>query len=267
MGMKFAESTGGSGSWKNGKAVFANKEGTQKWKVTFEDKEVYKFLEDLLPEFPAKVMEGKEYYVSLIREKDSEGSPTDVVKEVESIRPMKWRDELVLVVDATRIDDEPSFYSKKNTYDESKPEIRMVNWFLEFQEGDYKGVRVPYNVHYRFQPDTDGNASWDFTQYQYEYPKSTRIHQCVEFYDKLMDVLSPPIEWTEDGNIIPALLARILDKKQYLIISGVEGWIDDKYTEKTNAPVTINEEVEARLEQVTNTEPLVPDILDEDDEW
>ena len=265
-GLGFAPSTQ-TGKWVNGNAKFAERDG--KWAVKFiESGEVWKFDADKLPEFPAKISTETEYYVSMALN-DTE-TAVDVVK---SIRPLRWRDELMLVVDCTRADGgkgEPTFYSKKSNYDETK-EVHMVNWMLEFVGGDYKGIQVPYNVHYRFTQDVEGNTIWDFSEYQYNHPKATRIKQVVEFYSEQMQVVSPdwPMKWPDDGNVIPELLARILQKKRYVRTFGKDGWIVDMEVDDTiKAPAPDNAPIPTE-EKVKTEEPTPFDAVEEtaDGDW
>ena len=233
--MKFAKSSGsGGGKWVSGKARFEERNKT--WKVIFapkkqgEESKSYKFPETLLPEFPKDVSLSGKYFVVIVLEADAGGEASDKVEKVSDIRPLMWVDEKMKIVDCTREgnkpDGTPKFYSKKSTYKEDE-EVHMVNWMFEFQEGEYKGVRVPYNVHYRFTSDEAGEAVYDFSEYVYELPQATRVHQVVNFYEKQLGVLETPIVWEEDGNIIPTLYGRILEADKTFLVTGVNGWIDD----------------------------------------
>ena len=232
--MEYAKSTGGGGKWVSGKARFEERNGT--WKVIFAPKKQgdepksYKFPDSLLPEYPEKVEIGTKYFVVIVLEAGADGEATSKVEKVSDIRPLMWVDELMKIVDCTREGNKPEgtpkFYSKKSTYKEDE-EVHMVNWMFEFQEGDYKGVRVPYNVHYRFTADENGEAVYDFSEYVYNLPQATRVHQVVNFYDKMLGVLDTPIVWEEDGNIIPTLYGRILAADKTFLVTGVNGWIDD----------------------------------------
>ena len=268
-GLGFAPSTQ-TGKWVNGNAKFAERDG--KWAVKFiESGEVWKFDADKLPEFPAKISTEIEYYVSLALDEFE-----TKVEVVQSIRPLRWRDELMLVVDCTRTDGgkgEPTFYTKTYKYDKGDTEVSQVNWMLEFQEGDYKGVIVPYNVHYRFTSDAEGNTIWNFSQYQYEYKNATRIRQVVEFYAEQMEVVSPdwPMKWPDDGNVVPELLARILQKKRYVRTFGKDGWISDMEVDNTikaPAPVVDNAPIPTE-EKVKTEEPTPFDAVEEtaDGDW
>jgi len=247
---------GNFGSYINGLARLKTKGDDVR--IKFKDGKVLEFKENLLPEFPKTFRSGDfEYYVSLTVEKDAQGEPTSKVEEIKSIRPARWDNELFLVVDVTRDPESniPTFYEKQSKFNEDDTK-KMVNWFLEFQEGEFKGVLVPFNVHYRFQNNGEGQAIWDFTEYAYNMPQATRIHHCVEWYVEIHNVLSDvrPIQWPDDGNIVPELLARILDNKVYLRASGKDGW-------------TINDTLHAVKVQETKAPTEEAEEAPEEDSW
>ena len=242
-GLGFSASSGG-GKWVNGEAQFKERDG--KWAVKFKTGETFHFSSDKLPKYPEKIaVDATAYFVSIMLDESEKN-----VEQVRSIRPMRWKDELMLVTDCTRVDDIPSFYSKTSNFDTNK-EVVQVNWMLEFvdKESPYFGVQVPYNIHYRFTVGDDGNAVWDFSEYQMNHPKATRIRQCVEFYVEQMGVLSPerPVEWPDDGNIIPELLARIKANKRYIRTFGKEGWIQD---------IDVDKEMNANPPAVVDNSPI-----------
>jgi|GEM_PF-2798672 hypothetical protein len=260
--MKYSKGNGGGGKWVSGKARFEERNGT--WKVIFAPKKQgdepksYKFPDSLLPEYPEKVEIGTKYFVVIVLEAGADGEATSKVEKVSDIRPLMWVDELMKIVDCTREGNKPEgtpkFYSKKSTYKEDE-EVHMVNWMFEFQEGDYKGVRVPYNVHYRFTADENGEAVYDFSEYVYNLPQATRVHQVVNFYDKMLGVLDTPIVWEEDGNIIPTLYGRILAADKTFLVTGVNGWIDDLEVIDVPEPVHPDPDVEKEDHAVTDTHP------------
>jgi|SaaInl7_200m_RNA_FD_contig_51_632025_length_1323_multi_3_in_0_out_0_2 hypothetical protein len=261
--MEYAKSTGGGGKWVSGKARFEERNGT--WKVIFAPKELgddpksYKFPDSLLPEFPKKVEIGTKYYVVIVLEAGANGEASTKVEKVSDIRPLTWVDEKMKIVDCTREGNKPEgtpkFYSKKSAYKEDE-EVHQINWMFEFQEGDFEGVRVPYNVHYRFTCSDDGLAIYDFSEYVYNLPQASRVHQVVNFYEKLLGVLDKPITWEEDGNIIPTLYGRILEANKTFLVSGSNGWIQDKEIEVVDVPEpSPDPDVEKEDHAVTDTHP------------
>lgn len=261
--MEYAKSTGGGGKWVSGKARFEERNGT--WKVIFAPKELgddpksYKFPDSLLPEFPKMVEIGTKYYVVIVLEAGANGEASTKVEKVSDIRPLTWVDEKMKIVDCTREGNKPEgtpkFYSKKSAYKEDE-EVHQINWMFEFQEGDFEGVRVPYNVHYRFTCSDDGLAIYDFSEYVYNLPQASRVHQVVNFYEKLLGVLDKPITWEEDGNIIPTLYGRILEANKTFLVSGSNGWIQDKEIEVVDVPEpSPDPDVEKEDHAVTDTHP------------
>ena len=255
--MEFKKSTGGGGKWFSGKAKLSESNGI--WTARFAPQEQggeaksFSFADSLLPEFPKAVPLSvtDKYFVGIVLESDGDNGATDKVEKVLSIRPLMWVDELMKIVDVTREGNSmgqnptgtPQYYTKKTNWNGVEGEKSQVNWMFEFVDGDFKGVQVPYNVHYRFECSESGKACYDFEPYQLDYSNSTRIRQVVFFYEKQLDILQLPIEWPEDGNIIPTLFARILDKDQYFSVSGNKGYIEDlEAVEKPTPPAPVVEE-------------------------
>lgn len=265
---KFASSFS---KWASGVCKFkALSDGRLEVKVKVWDRETkktvlkkYIFHDSLMPKVPAKIHEEDEYFVELVLDDSGNG-----VEKVYSIRPSRWSDELMLVVDMTRpgMDEAnpPAAYGP-DTYGRMK-----INAFLAFQEGEFKGVRVPYNLLDKFQNDGHGEVGFAFTQDTLDLPNASRIREFFEFYDGLMGVLDDPIEWPDDGNPYPELLDRIKANKRYVRTSGKEGRVIDIYPDRKHKEEPEKASFDEVVEELDKEKEAVTDEWGDDfeeDEW
>ena len=200
---KNALNFGGSSNsnWKKGVATFKFK--GKKVKIVMED-EKYIFTENLLPEFPKKIREKDTYFVELRLDEDGD------VADVSNIRPAKWMGLKMQMVDMTRPspDEDPAPYSYTANYSGKEVEETCFYMFWECvdPESEFFGVRFPNRYFYKFKNDGNGMVMWDGN---YDNPKATRLHRVVDHL-AMVKAVEQPIEWPEDDNILPTLLARAL---------------------------------------------------------
>lgn len=235
------------------------KAGDNKVRITFQDedtvfdngKNVKTFAYDDLPKTPKFTADSKDndYFVVLSPDGD----------EIESIGPVEGVF-TAKCIDLSRPkedeDPEPFEVSPKN---EKWDPYQAFLAFFEIQSGPFKKVKIPYFLHYKFEESkTDaGFAAWKGDP---ENKKATRLAQIIEFCEKL-DVVAEPIEWPEDGNVLPTLLDRILENNKTVKIVVKKGYIDSlmsAYDEK--------EETEEEETPKVKSKKPVRESSDDDDE-
>lgn len=194
------------------------KVGKSKVKVTFKDGDSYTFPNDsdYLPKRPRLATDTEDIYmVVLTPDKDA----------IEKIGPSEGH-VLAKVTDFSRPDEdsdpEPidATYIDKKTHEESH--YQKFTAFFTVQSGKYKGCVIPHFLRYKFADDGDGYAMWNGNP---SAPNAVHLPRLEEFCIKV-GCVEEPIEWPEDGNILPELLRRALkaDRTVELIIK--DGYIN-----------------------------------------
>lgn len=241
MASKNALSANKSESKKRTTGLATIKAGETKVRISFQDEEtlfdngknVKAFAYDDLPKTP-KLSNGSEdeYFVVLT----SDGDEVESIGPVEGVFSARCLD---LSRPSEDDDPEPFEVSPKN---EKWDPYQAFLAFFEIQSGPFKKVRIPYFLHYKFEESKEnpGFAAWKGDP---ENKKATRLAQIIEFCEKL-DVVAEPIEWPEDGNILPTLLDRILENNKTVKIVVKKGYIDSLMSAH-------NEEAEEEAEEET----------------
>lgn len=191
------------------------KVGKTSARITFEESgDSFKFALDDLPSKPKLTPDSEEtYMVVLTPEKDG----------VEKIGPAEGHFQAKCIdfarpedgADPVPVEVEKEFKGKK---------VVQVRFTAIFQilTGKYKGLEVPHFLQYKFAEDEDHTAMWDGDP---DNPKAIHLPRLVEFCEKTGAVDSP-IEWPEDGNILPELLKRIQKKGRTVDLVIKKGYID-----------------------------------------
>ena len=229
----FADDTNEGGKYRSGRCTMDEKNGM--WRITFLPRNQkdetpikerqFKFADSLLPKYPKVVKAGDErkYLINIKFGEDKN------IEEVLYIRPLKWVDELMKIVDISRENFDPQGTPTFYEYHwQENPEEYWIDWIMEFVEGEYQGCRVPLKVKYLFAGGDDGKAVFTFSKKAYDYEKSVRIHQFVHFYHRQLGIMNFPPEndptldfvWPEDGNLAPDLFGRAMDKGLYFRTNG-----------------------------------------------
>lgn len=212
-------------SWVSGVATFVKKKGKVKATVTDRKGNITEliFSDDLFPEHPKnilkKIQKDESYSVSIRLDEDGD------VEEVQTVYPADWMAIQMRLVDISRPDGEDSDPAPiEISFEKGGKEISYLVWiaYLEILSGEWKGARVPYWLNYKFESDGEGMARWMGNP---DNPRATRVRQCIEFC-VAVDVVSEPIEWPEDGNVLPIILARALSAKTTLNTSGKSGQVE-----------------------------------------
>ncbi len=183
----------------------------KKVKIIFEDGSVEKtFSVDMLPSTPKNLKTGM-YFAVLSSDRT----------EVISIRPERGLFK-VRCVDFVRPEDGADPIPK--TYNNKKYgySYQAFTAMLEIVEGQYKGVQIPYFLHYKVTDDGQGYAG---IRGNPNDPKATRVQQFVEFVD-ITGISDEQIPWPEDGNILPEMLRICLKKKKQFDIVLKNGYIE-----------------------------------------
>lgn len=194
----------------------------EKCRVTFDDdavefdngKNSKSFELDEMPKYP-KLPEGsKSYFVVLNQDADT----VESIGPVEGVFPAH-------LVDFNRQDEDsdPAPLEKEST-NEKWPPYQYFLAFFEITGGPYKKVKIPYFLHYKFEESSEnpGETGWKGNP---ENRKATRLHQLIEFCEKL-DLTDEPIKWPDDGNILPTLLERAEENPKSVKIVVKNGYID-----------------------------------------
>lgn len=257
MAGKNALGFGGSANstWKKGEALFKFVEDKGRVKIKL-DGTVYVIKENMLPDIPEKISEKEEYFVELRLDEDGEE-----VEEVVSIRPVQWMGLKMKCVDFTRNEsEEPAPYEKTATYNGKEVTYQAFTAFMECLDGEFKGVKFPYWMHYKFENDGTGMARWAGN---IENKKATRLRQCVEFF-VMMGAVEEPIEWPDDGNILPELLARIKAAGVVVETAGKEGYITEMIPAKVPVKASFDEVVREAEAKAADKDEWGDDVKEED---
>ena len=187
---------------------------------------------------------------------------------VEAITPVRGLHKARLVDLGKRAekDADPAPYEK--VWNEGqKNENRHMEFFCvyEITDGAYRGVQLPaYQLHYKFEEDPQEEG---FTRFSGDpdNPKATRLHQLVDWGQVHGNIWATPIRWTEDGNILPELLERVLaadvevnlflDKGYIQQVQPVENDDDDfEAVEVDEDAVAVDEMLDGDAEEVEPVE-------------
>lgn len=223
------------------------------WTPDGTHEEIYEFSDKVLPDTPKAISTEVGYYytVFLLDESLSE------IERFDRITPNRFAELLVLPVEMTRpSSDEPPAAYGPDSYGREK-----INVFLEIQEGEFAGQRVKYNLLHKFTKGPNNLAMFDFTEKTLQDSKSTRIQEFFEFWVTLTEVFTPewPLEWPDDGNVYPELLARLLDKRPYLRITGKGAFVTDMWKESNPpVPAVAQEAFEVPVKEEVETPAPVP---------
>lgn len=191
------------------------KVGKNSAKITFEESgESYKFSLDDIPSRPKLLPESEDtYMVVLTPDKDG----------VEKIGPAEGHFQAHCVDMARPEEDADPVPVEVEREFKGKTVIQVkFTPIFEILTGKYKGLQIPHFLQYKFAEDEDGNAMWDGDPTN---PKAVHLPRLVEFCEKTGCVESP-IEWPEDGNILPELLSRIQKKDRTVDLVIKKGYID-----------------------------------------
>jgi len=193
-----------------GVATIKVSETGKRVRVTFEDGSIDKKYDiSDLPEYPRRLKTGK-YFVALSNDKS----------EVIRIGPANSKPLTVCYVDMVRpeegADPEPKEYENK----EKHYTYQAFTVWLEVQEGFFKGCRIPKFLHYKFVDDGTGNAAFKGSP-----DRSPRLAELMEFMD-FAGALDEPLEWDEDGNILPALHVRLKHAKRPFQVIIKKGYVE-----------------------------------------
>src|SRR5581483_615729 len=222
------------------------KGGDEKVRITFDNDEFVfdsgknsKTLSyDDLPKIP-KILPGSDddYFVVLSSDRDTVQSigPVEGVFSARCVDLSRPKDDA---------DPEPFEVNPK----EGEPYLAF-NAFFEIQSGPFKKIRIPFFLHYKFEESRqfsgmaawmDGNDVWKGRQ--------THLGRLKEFCER-MEIVSEPIEWPEDGNILPVLLERLLENNKAVKIVVSNGYINSiVYSHRSD------EQDENKIEQIEQEE-------------
>lgn len=246
-----------SSKWKKGIGTFTfHPDYKENHKVKFTmDKESWKFLDKLLPDYPVKIDPEQEYFVELVLDDD------EYIQEISNIRPAKWMGLAMKVVDCTRNEaGEPSFYSYTATFNGKDVDMEAFHLFYECvdKDSEFYKVRFPNRYIYKFEedPDKPGYARWIGA---YDNPKATQLHKIVDHLS-MLGAVDEPIKWPDDRNLLPELMGRMLAAGVVVETAG-----GGKYA-------SITEMIESKVQPQPETAPDNSPIPDEekrpnDDDW
>lgn len=218
---------------------FANGSNTEKFALA----DLQKKLRSLEPN-----SEG-DYFIVL----SSDGDEIDSIGPVEALVKAK-------LVDFSRPDgdeQDPRPIEKPTNYNGKEGSYQYFLAFFKVIAGEFKGNKVGKFLHYKFVDNGDGQAVFLGDP---SYAKATRLRELIEFCEKL-GMVDEPIDWPEDGNILPVLLERGLaaDKTVNLVIKN--GYIDSIMSDKVS--VSDDEEVDETPAPKKSAKKV---NVDEDDE-
>lgn len=264
MSAKNALKANKSESKKRVSGIATIKTGKDKARITFQDdntqfdngKNVKTFALDDLPRVPKLNPESEDDYFVVL---NSDGDEVEVISPVEGVFQAQCVD-----LSRPNEDDDPAPFEVTPKKEGWASYLAFLAFF-EITNGTFKKIKIPYFLHYKFSEskEDEGFAAWMGDP---ENRKATRLHQLIEFCEKL-DLVSDAIEWPEDGNILPELLNRILKNKKIVKIVVKNGYIDSLMTAHpiNDEP---NEEVEDDGLESDSKEQKVktPKNVDEEDE-
>lgn len=225
MATKNALSANKSESKKRVTGIASIKAGETKVRVTFQNEELVfdngknskTFSYDDLPKSPKIVPNTEEdYFVVLAPDRD----------EIQSIGPVEGVFS-AKCVDLSRPNDDPD--AEPEPFEVNPKEgdpYQAFNAFFEIQSGPYKKLKVPYFLHYKFEESREhaGMTAWSPGNDVWK-GRQTHLGRLKEFCMKF-NAVAEPIEWPEDGNILPILLERILESNETVKIVIKNGYID-----------------------------------------
>lgn len=194
----------------------------KKARVVFVDsQDQYDFGMDALPRSPKLERGSKDTYMVVLSSDKTEVEkigPADGsyhAKVVEISRPEEGADPAPYLVEKTvRTGDKAG---QKYSYMEFK-------LFFEVQRGRFKGVQIPCWLHYLWEQDPDDpeNTRWRGDP---SNPNAKHLPRLVDVSEQV-GAVSSPIEWPEDGNILPVYFDRILKADKMVILVIKKGYID-----------------------------------------
>lgn len=181
--------------------------GTAKKKIALSDLPKY-------PKLPTNTE--KHYRVRLNKEGDA----------VDSIFPAEGHFNAKVIDMGRRANegDDPQPYEK--VFGAGTPkESRHLEFYVTYKivKGAMKGATAPYFLHYKFDDNGDGQATFTGNP---DNPKATRLQQLIEWCNK-HGTIEEPITWPEDGNILPELLERAMDADREVEVIVKNGYIQD----------------------------------------
>lgn len=96
---------------------------------------------------------------------------------------------------------------------------------FEVVKGPFKGVLIRHWLRYKFveDPDNPGFAGWDGDP---SNPNAKHLPRLVDFCEKI-GATDEPIEWPEDGNVLPEILRRGLKARKVVDLTVKKGFISD----------------------------------------
>lgn len=199
------------------------KSGDEQCEVTFLETtnkfgngEVFKkFALDDLPKFP-KIHPQTEATYKIRLQQDA--------LQIESIFPANGRFQAILVDMGRRPEQDaaPIPYEGK-PYKEGMIPPMMFFAVYKITAGPMKGAQAPYFLHYKFMDDGQGMTTFKGDA---DNVKATRLHQLIDWANR-HGLIDDVIQWPEDGNILPVLLNRALEKKVTVNLEVKNGWISE----------------------------------------
>jgi len=251
-----------SSKWKKGIGTFKfNPNNEHEMKLTV-DKESWKFKDRLLPDYPTKIDPEQEYFVEFTLDDD------EYIDTISNIRPAKWMGLAMKVVDCTRDESgSPAPYTYTANFNGKDVDITSFYLFYEcVEKGEFFGVRFPNKYNYKFEedPDSPGFTRWSGN---YDNPKATQLHRVVDHLS-MLGAVSEPVQWPDDGNVLPELLARMLAAGKVVETAG--GGKYASITEMIESKVQLEPEIAPDNSPVPEDEKKLPpaeDDWDEDDNF
>ena len=187
------------------KGIAAVTVGNSKVRVEFADgKFDKKFPKDALPDVPTfgSGEEAEDFFVVINADKT----------EIESIGPVQgiFRARCVDFSRPDGEDSDPAPYEKSGSDGKKEWSYMAFNAFFQITKDRFKGVRIPKFFHYKFKDNGKSYAKWDGSL---ESKNAKWLPVLVEFCE-VMEIVNEPIEWPDDGNVLPELLRRLLANKK-----------------------------------------------------
>lgn len=199
-------------------------------RVKFHDKEFngkttegkkYHFTRKDLPKSPKFAGDiSEDFYVRLNKDEDA----------IDYIAPMDGMF-TVKLVDFTRPDGEdkpPRFVEDEKAQEryQKKEPVFVFTAHLLVTSGDFKGVKLYKKLHYKFTDDGEGNTMFTFDPAQAKQKRWARCVELIKFLE-VAELASSPIEWPEDGNVLPELLERAEENGVKFNVVIENGWIQN----------------------------------------
>jgi hypothetical protein len=169
------------------------------------------------PKLPTNVKEPRQYRIRMNDDGDA----------IEAITPVRGSFAAKLVdLGPRKKDQEPSPYEKWYHKGE-KDENMHLEFFAvyEITDGAYKGVQLPaYNLHYKFEQDPEEDGMTRFNTAN--TPQAKQLHRLIDWGEVQGGLFDAPIEWPDDGNILPTLLERALDADRDVVVIIDKGYVN-----------------------------------------